>query len=177
MTYAGFWRRFGAFWIDFIVLTPLMVAGYYGLQHSRLFHIYWLIPGAVFGLWFHVYLVWRYGGTPGKLLLRTKIVMVDGSPITQGAALVRYSVLFALSLLNSIALCYASLNISDEQYLAASATQRHLALVALSPSWHKPVDIALQIWIWSEFMTVLFNEKRRGVHDLMAKTVVIRTGQ
>jgi uncharacterized RDD family membrane protein YckC len=31
----------------------------------------------------------------------------------------------------------------------------------------------MQIWIWGEFVTMLFNKKRRAVHDYMAGTVVI----
>lgn len=175
MTYANFWRRFGAFWVDFIVLIPMMVIAYYGSRHSRLFHLYWLIPSTLIGIWFHVHLVTRYGGTPGKLALRTKIVMIDGSPITRSAAFLRFSVLLVLTFAGSIALCMASLNITDEQYLSLTFTQQSHALISMAPSWYTPVSIALQIWIWSEFITILFNKKRRAIHDFIAKTVVIRT--
>jgi uncharacterized RDD family membrane protein YckC len=36
------------------------------------------------------------------------------------------------------------------------------------------VNTALQIWIWGEFITMLFNKRRRAVHDYMAGTVVVR---
>jgi uncharacterized RDD family membrane protein YckC len=78
MQYAGFWRRFGAYWIDFIALMPLMAVGVFGTNLSRWFQPIWLIPGALIGLWFSVYLVVRYGGTPGKLVMGTRIVMEDG---------------------------------------------------------------------------------------------------
>lgn len=174
MTYAGFWRRFGAYWVDFVILIPLMAIGYYGSQYSRLFQLYWLLPGTVFGIWFNVYLVTRYGGTPGKLFLHTKIVMTDGSPVTRRAAFYRYSVLLLLSLASSIAMCYASLGVTSEQYFSLNYTQRSIALVAHAPNWYKAVSIALQIWIWSEFITLLFNKKRRAIHDFIAGTVVIK---
>ena len=97
LVYAGFWRRFGAFWIDFAVLLPLMGIAYYFGEKTRLFQLYWFIPGLLFGLWYHVYLVARYGGTPGKLLLDMRIAMTDGSAVTTNAAALRYSVLFVLS--------------------------------------------------------------------------------
>jgi len=37
------------------------------------------------------------------------------------------------------------------------------------------VNILMQVWIWGEFLTMLFNKKRRAVHDFMAGTVVVRT--
>ena len=70
MEYAGFWRRFGAHWFDVVILIPLISIVMWGGEQSRLFQLYYLVPGLLFGLFFHVYLVKRYGGTPGKLLLK-----------------------------------------------------------------------------------------------------------
>jgi len=175
MEYAGFWKRFGAFLIDFIVVTPLMVIGYYGSEYSRLFYLYWLLPGTVIGLWFSVYLVARYGGTPGKLLLKTKIVMADGSPITPKAAVIRHSVLFLLGLATSIAFCLGSLSMTDSQYFSMSFSERSQALPAVAPSWYAPAELLMQFWVWSEFVVMLFNKQRRAIHDYMAGTVVVKT--
>ena len=46
----------------------------------------------------------------------------------------------------------------------------------LAPSWFKPVQIFQQIWIWSEFIVLLTNRKRRAIHDFIAGTVVVREG-
>jgi len=35
-------------------------------------------------------------------------------------------------------------------------------------------DILWTIWIWSELITMMFNERRRAIHDYMAGTVVIQ---
>ena len=64
--YAGFWRRFGAFWMDFVVLLPLTGLTYLGGEYSRLFQVYWLLPGLLFGLWYHVYLVTPIWGNTGQ---------------------------------------------------------------------------------------------------------------
>lgn len=175
MNYAGFWKRFGAFLIDMVVLVPLMVIGYYGTKNFRLFQLYWLVPGAAFGLWFNFYLVARYGGTPGKLLLGTKIVMTDGSAVTHRAAFIRYSVLFLLSLVTSAGLCVASLKIADEQYFALGFIQQTEAVAQLAPSWYGVANTITNIWVISEFLTLLFNKERRALHDFMAGTVVVRT--
>ncbi len=174
MEYAGFWKRFGAYWIDIIILAPLIAIWYYGSEYSRLFHLYWLLPSTAIGLWFSVYLVARYGGTPGKLLLKTKIVMIDGSPVTPKAAVIRHSVLFLLSLAGSIAMGLASLNMTDSQYLSLSFSERSQALLDATPDWYGPVDLLMHVWIWSEFVVLLFNKRRRAIHDYMAGTVVVK---
>jgi uncharacterized RDD family membrane protein YckC len=175
MEYASFWRRFGAFWTDFIVVLPLLGVIYFFGDRYRLFQVFWLLPSTVFGVWFSVYLVARHGGTPGKILLKTRIVMLDGSQVTAKAAVIRYSVLFALSLASSIAIAVSCLNVSDDFYFSqhgygAKAT----ALVNLAPPWYGTVSVLTQIWVWSEFATMLFNKKRRAVHDFIAGTVVVK---
>ena len=43
------------------------------------------------------------------------------------------------------------------------------------PNWYQSVNIIASIWIWSEFIIMLTNKKRRALHDFMAGTVVIRS--
>lgn len=172
--YAGFWRRFGAYWIDVIVWLPLTFLSFFLNEKARLFQVYWLIPSALIGLWFHVYLVGRYGGTPGKLAMKIRIAMTDGSPVTFTAAAIRYSVLCVLGLLLGVALAMAALAMSDAEYFSLGFMQRSQRLVALAPPWYGTVNLLLQIWIWGEFVTLLFNKKRRAVHDFLAGTVVVR---
>jgi uncharacterized RDD family membrane protein YckC len=174
MTYAGFWQRFGAFWVDLVVLLPLTGLAYVWGEYSRLYQIYWLLPGIVFGLWYHVYLVVRFGGTPGKLILNMRVAMVDGSPVTPKAALLRYSVLLLLTGLMAIALIMAVLRMTDEEYFSLGYMARAARMVEMAPPWYQLVNMLMQIWIWSEFITMLFNKKRRAIHDFMAGTVVLK---
>ncbi|HEX5127307.1 MAG TPA: RDD family protein [Rhodocyclaceae bacterium] len=175
LQYAGFWRRFGSYWIDFAILTPVVGITYFLGEQVRLFYLYWLVPSLIVGLWFHVYLVTRYGGTPGKLLLQIRIAMVGGASITTKAAALRYSVLFVLSMLASIALTIAVLSMSDQEYFSLGYIARSQRMVALAPAWYKTIVILTQIWVWGEFVTMLFNKKRRAVHDFLAGTVVVRS--
>ena len=174
LVYAGFWRRFGAFWIDFLVFLPIMGIAYYFGEKARLFQLYWFIPGLLIGLWYYVYLVARYGGTPGKLLLDMRIAMTDGSPATTNAAALRYSVMFVLSILSSLALLLAVLKMTDDEYFSLAYLARSQRMVELAPPWYQTVNILMQIWIWGEFVTMLLNKKRRAIHDFMAGTVVIK---
>jgi hypothetical protein len=42
-----------------------------------------------------------------------------------------------------------------------------------TPSWHSVTDGLYWAWIASELVVLLFNEKRRALHDFIAGTVVI----
>lgn len=174
LKYAGFWQRFGAFWIDFAVWIPVMGLVYFLSERIRLFQLYWFVPGLVMGLWFHVYLVMRYGGTPGKLALNMRVAMTDGTSVTAKAALIRYSVLFVLSTLTSLALLPSIVTMTDQEYFSLSYVARSQRFVEMAPPWYQFLEVAMQIWIWSEFVTMLFNKKRRAAHDFMAGTVVLK---
>jgi|EP01034_Spumella_vulgaris_P037549 uncharacterized RDD family membrane protein YckC len=174
LQYAGFWRRFGAFWLDALCLAPLTAVVLYLSTTTRYFHALWLVPGLLFGLWFNAYLVKRYGGTPGKLMMKIRVAMVDGAAVTGQAAMLRYSVMFVLSAASSAALVMASLAMGDERYLSVGFMGMNTALVEQAPLWYPAVTTAMQIWIWGEFVTMLFNKRRRAVHDYMAGTVVVR---
>lgn len=174
MTYAGFWRRFGAFWIDFLCFTPLIGFNFWMDSHFRLFQIWNFIPGLLIGLWFYVYLVKRYGGTPGKLLLNMRIVKIDGAPVGYKEALLRYSVLFTLTVASSVAMVMATLNMTDAEYFALAWDEKAVRLSELAPTWNSWVSVLTNVWIWAEFVVMLTNKKRRAPHDFMAGTAVVR---
>ncbi len=174
MQYAGFWQRFGAYWLDVIVFLPIIALSLWGNEQSRLFQLYWLIPGLIIGLWFHVYLVKRYGGTPGKLLLKIKIAKLDGSNVGYKEAMLRYSVLFVISLAMSVVLIPVALEMTDAEYFSMGWQERALYMIERASSWYNIVNIAMNAWIWSEFIVMLTNKKRRALHDFIAGTVVIR---
>jgi len=72
-----------------------------------------------------------------------------------------------------VGIIYAHLAITDSEYLSLSFLVRSERLNALAPAWYRPIYIALQIWIWGEFVVMMTNRKRRALHDFIAGTVVI----
>lgn len=44
--------------------------------------------------------------------------------------------------------------------------------MSFTPGWYKIVNILMNVWIWSEFIVILTNKKRRAIHDFIAGTVV-----
>ena len=173
LRYATFWRRFGGFWLDALIVGGLgwilLLVG----QALRTSPAVWLVPGLLIGLFFNVLLVHRRGGTPGMLILKMRMAMKDGSAVTLNAAAVRYSVLFVLSLLSSIGAIMGTLAMGTEAYYSLGFLERGQQTVAMAPSWYRSVSLVASCWIWSEWVSMLFNQKRRAIQDFMAGTIVL----
>lgn len=175
--YASFWQRLGAYLLDFLILLPVIALSIWGGEQSRLFSTYVIFPGVAFSFWYHAYLVKRYGGTPGKLIVGIKITKLEGEPVGYREPAIRYSVLFVLTTISQLALLHTTLAMSDAEYFALDWQDRMLRIQELAPSWLGLVTLLTNIWVWSEFVVMLTNEKRRAIHDFMAGTVVLRVNQ
>ena len=176
LIYVGFWRRLAAYAIDFAILVPYALLARQLIYTSRSAYLVNVIIGTLLALVFEVYLVKRFGGSPGKIIMRIRIAKLDGSPVGYKEASLRYSVLFVISVLSSVALLSSLFGMSEAEYAAFSSAQAHVkALEAGAPAWYQPFQIAGAVWVYSEFLVLLTNKRRRALHDFMAGTVVIQT--
>jgi len=73
-----------------------------------------LVLFLILGLWYEVYLVQRYGGTPGKLLLGIVIQQIDGRPVDYRAAFLRQSVNFVLQLIGVAGSAIAAMKLGSQ---------------------------------------------------------------
>lgn len=175
LCYAGFWPRLGALLLDCLFLLPLTVLISWGNAQYRLFTLYYLVPSTLFGLFYGVYLVRRFGGTPGKLIAGVRIRKVNGNPVGYREAALRYLPEFVLGLSISITLVYPLFHITDAEYHAFSFMERTKRIVDLAPPWYRPLQIVENVWMWGELIVLLTNRKRRALHDFIAGTVVVLT--
>ena len=174
MNYAGFWPRLCALLLDMLFLMPLLGIVYWGGERSRLFDAYWFAPNQLIGIWYSIYLVQRFGGTPGKRVMGLSIVKLDGSRIGYREAILRNLPDLVMSVASGLALMSAVIHMSDAQYFSAGYIERQKLIQSAAPAWYSWVVIASNAWIWSEFVVMLTNRKRRALHDFMAGTAVVR---
>jgi uncharacterized RDD family membrane protein YckC len=174
-TYSGLWRRAGGFLIDSAILLPWSALRFWLGNKYRVFEYYYFLPDMFLALWFNVYLVKRFGGTPGRLLMKTKIKKVDGSAVDYKAAVLRYAVVFILMTLSSLCLIDALFHMSDSDFTKLDPTIRLLVFLRLAPTMFKSLGWATQAWIFSEFIVILTNKKRQSFEDLIAQTVIVNT--
>ncbi|MCI5163186.1 MAG: hypothetical protein D3917_14440 [Candidatus Electrothrix sp. AX5] len=88
--YAGFWRRFGAFWVDFFIVIPVSIGIVYINNLGRLNLLYTLFPSYVFFFIYHIYFVKLWGATPGKIITKIKIIRSDGLSLGWKEAFLRH---------------------------------------------------------------------------------------
>lgn len=172
--YGGFWRRVGALLLDALIMTPIFSVTYLGVQYSKMFYVWSFIPSLLLGLFYSVWLVQKFGGTPGKRILGMRIALENGAAITPKAALLRYSVIGILTSIQSYGLLVATRNISDESYYGVAYLQKILALTAAAPSFYPWISALSRLWMVAVAVTMLCNYRRRALHDYIAGTVVLR---
>jgi uncharacterized RDD family membrane protein YckC len=173
LRYAGFGPRLASLLLDFIIMLPLIALQFWGFAEFRLFDVYNFLPGIVFGLFYSVYLVRRFGGTPGKLMVGIRIRKLDGEPVGYREAFLRYLPDFVLNILVSIAFIMAIFQLTDTEYHSLAFMERTRRIVELEPSWHSPLQWIQTAWVWGELIVLLTNRKRRALHDFIAGTVVV----
>jgi uncharacterized RDD family membrane protein YckC len=173
LRYAGFWPRLGSSLLDRAIVLSLSGLVLWGEMNYRLFDVYYLFPEVLFGLFYSIYLVKRFGGTPGKLIMGIRIRKLDGGPVGYREAFIRNLPEFVFSVAIPVAFIGPLLHMSDAEYLSLSFLSRYQRLAALAPSWYNTAWIAQNIWFWGELIVLLTNRKRRALHDFIAGTVVV----
>ena len=63
--------------------------------------------------------------------------------------------------------------IADPGFQSLGLKERNQLLRQLAPPWYGTVEVFEQAWVWSEFIVMLTNRKRRALHDFIAGTVVV----
>ena len=176
MRYAGFWKRFGAGWIDgFVLLLPFIFLMW--LQSvSRNWAFLTLIPLTFFFYGYEIFFHGRWGQTIGKRSQNIKVVSLDGTSITWKQAFLRSSVGVGLGLLSSISTLVALLRMTEAEFSGLSWTELQIRQSELSPYFNQIV-IAIYAWTGSEVVVLLFNRKKRALHDFIAGTVVLENPQ
>lgn len=173
LRYGGFWARAAAGALDVLIHLPLLAFVVWASPRYRLFQVYFFIPSTVITLFYNVYLVRRFGGTPGKLIMRLRVRKTTGEPVGYREAVLREAPYLFLGALATIAILPGSLNMTEAEFHAMSARARSQRLAQQAPAWSKPVRIASRVWTGSELLVLLTNRKRRALHDFIAGTVVV----
>ena len=171
--YTGFWKRFGASLVDSFVLFPVGMI-FLLLEGISIWSA--IVVTVASGIFFTAYIIcfhYRYGATLGKMVTGIKVTLPNGSPIEFKEALLRSCVELALSVTTTVARLSALINADAEQYQSLDWIGREKYVLSLVPAWHEFVEPIYWYWFWSEVVVLLFNERKRAIHDLIAGTVVI----
>lgn len=124
--FAGFFVRAAAFCTDWLILGAIGIAAAFITNSLWTALLVMVAAGLICSVGFSL----ADGATPGKMLFRLKVRMIDGEDIDPVAAVLRYFAYLASGLMFGIG-----------------------------------------------FLTMLFNEEKRGLHDMISNTIVIVDGE
>jgi uncharacterized RDD family membrane protein YckC len=172
LRYAGFWRRFVANFVDSLIVLPL-VYGFVWVASSRTLSLILTPVFEVLVLGYAVVMHARWGQTLGKMVARIRVVRVTGEEIGWRESSIRSSVDIAFGVISTASSMVAMLRLSENAW---PGTWRGVVeqTLPLEPAWGSWAGGALLVWTWSEVVVLLFNRKRRALHDYIAGTVVVR---
>jgi uncharacterized RDD family membrane protein YckC len=171
--YAGFWKRLYAGLIDFFIIV-ILFSGISWLQGTdRTVVVIVLVPMTIVFNMYNVFFHARFGATPGKLAAGIRVTKADGTPIGWYDAWKRSSVDLAFAVVVLVVQCQALLQVDPVKYSSLEWLDRAKLVQGNWPDWFQSFRTVEQVWLWSEIVVLLFNQRKRALHDFIAGTVVI----
>jgi len=172
--YAGFWKRFCAGFADAFIILPLAFLFVWLEGFDRTLAIAITIPSSILFAMYNVYFNARFGGTPGKLAVGIRITKPDGSRIDWSEAWKRSAVDLVFAIIVLFVEVWGLTQVDPGRYASLGWIERTQLVNEHAPAWYGSISVLQQIWIWSEVVVLLFNKRKRAIHDFIAGTVVIK---
>jgi uncharacterized RDD family membrane protein YckC len=173
LIYAGFLPRVIAGLVDgaitlaaaklFITLRSNSLDGYLAVT----------LFGFIFFRLYHILFVALWGQTPGKMIARIQVVQLDGSPVGWVHAILRNSVETIIVVVVVYFEIQASLRVPAADFAKAMAEQRDAMIKALMPGDIGYMTMASKLYVYSEYVVMFMNKRKRAIHDFIGGTVVI----
>jgi len=173
--YAGFMPRLGALLLDMLIMLPVIGVVMYLSNVSKSASIYGNVISLLIGLAYHVIFVKIYGGTPGKLIMKLKIIQKNGDDVDWKAAFYRYSVEFFFAILGVYVLFLTLNMIDDATYVSLGFIKRSQTLSTLNPVAFTVQNWSNYAWTLTGIIVLLTNARKRTTHDFIAGTVVVKS--
>jgi uncharacterized RDD family membrane protein YckC len=172
--YAGFRKRFFAGFVDMLVFVPVMFLFHFidGISIEAA-----MIGAVLSGLMYSGYSIgfhYKFGATVGKMAAGIKVTKPNGDGIGLQHAVLRS----AFDLVFAVATIYIQLvalsQVDPAIYLNAGLLEQGQHMIQFYPAWHDMLNLVTFVWVLSEFVVLLFNERKRALHDFIAGTVVVQ---
>jgi uncharacterized RDD family membrane protein YckC len=182
--YFTFWRRLGASLFDSLMLLPVsyFAAKYIDLNDPLTYFIWTALPVLAF-IVYNVMLTGMAGQTIGKIIMGIKVLDLDEQSVVGiKRAFYRESVYFTIEIVGLLVIGYqAFVNGSISSEMTTTVVNHSVEAGNASGSISSGTSITVNsvfvathyCWIALELITMLFNSKRRAIHDFLASSVVI----
>lgn len=175
-SFPSFRRRLAAHLIDiFFVCLLMLLIGALGPRIKSLGILVAFLQGFSFYFYSLFFLI-KSGQTPGKRLMKIKVVGTTDGPLDFAQCLRRNLIWFIGSLPWVFATTIAILQIPSDQYYGIVLQRKayHQLVESLRPDWMKFADYGMGIICSTDILLVLITKKRQSLHDFLGGTVVVR---
>jgi uncharacterized RDD family membrane protein YckC len=172
--YAGFWLRAAAHFLDILIWLLYIFAEFY-LERIDYFYVkFFLFFGIAFRFFWFVYLLKRFGGTPGKLICGIKVIRKDGTPVGWREAFLRSIVDFPYAIYAVLVEIWLIHQMGYGVFQNLPPLEYGKFVHENKSSFDRIASFSYEIWFWGELVVLLFNERKRAIHDFIAGTVVVK---
>ena len=165
--YAGFWIRAGAAIIDVLVMLPLIGISMYNQFNMKSIVLLYVL--SLLSALYKPLMEFKYGATLGKMACKIKVVNENLEPINIDQSFGRY-IPWAISAI--IQLMAANFIFSDPSFKTAD-TFMEISIIAQESPLNNISNI-YGILFLIIVGSLIFDKKKRGFHDKIAKTLVIK---
>lgn len=170
--YAGFWKRclagLGDGLFSYVVIGPVMLIQIYCGKELYLAGDI-VTPFLVSGI--TVYCLAKWGSSPGKYMVGIRVKTLALGKIGWKEALLRNSVLIVFQFAMVAWGFGVVMEIPSESFSKMTYFQR--GNLQMSTLGFKALLLLINAWTLSEMVVLLFNKKKRALHDFIAGTVVV----
>jgi uncharacterized RDD family membrane protein YckC len=171
--YAGFLPRILAGVVDGAIVTGAAKLFLFLRCNSLDSFLTITIFGFIFYRLYFILFVALWGQTPGKMVARIQVVQLDGSPVGWTHAILRNSVETAIAMVLYYFEINAALHIPAADYTGATLAQRDALINALIPYGTGYLTLTSKLYVYSEYLVMFMNKRKRAIHDFIGGTVII----
>lgn len=164
--YNNFWRRFVAAIIDSLILWPLSFIN--GSLEDSPNRVIFSVGGLVFSVIYLTYFIVlhaKYGQTVGKKIMDIKVIDINEVSLIG----------FKRAIMRELPWIVGAIGIFVYLFVLLFLTN-HADLKKAKESYNNLISVTSLTWMLIELITMLTNYKKRAVHDYLAKSVVVKTG-
>ncbi|MBI3511728.1 MAG: RDD family protein [Bacteroidetes bacterium] len=168
VVYGGFWKRLLALLIDGLFIAPVFIPLQWFDKTT------WKNPALMiilvcFSVLFRPFFEYLFSATPGKMIMKMKVVKRDLSRIGLMNAVLRHSLIIVTGIIS----LYFTLRVFHLPEFQSAITMKEYTRLARN-SGHTIIQTVVSMSIYTaEIIFLLADKKKRSLHDRIGQTLVI----
>ena len=166
--YASFWERFGALFLDGLILAPVSIINLY--NHTGWKSMPVMILATLIGIVYKPLLEYLYGATPGKKALSIAVTGKTYDKPTLQEALLRN--IFGI-VSGIVTLIFTIMIFNNPLFEQVDSMADYNALQSQN-GWSTIAIGIVSIWYLVDWIVLLADKENRSLHDMIGGTYVIK---